>query len=57
MRKFGKQLIPAMREFLRDVKAGKPMKQTIVRRVKVKGETVYTRETFVAPVGEKGRIP
>lgn len=35
---------------LKDVLAGKPVRQTIMRRMTVKGRTVYTRESFVAPI-------
>jgi hypothetical protein len=50
MSDFARQVIRNFREFLRDAKAGKPFKQSIVRRMKVKGKTVYTRETFTAPL-------
>lgn len=30
--------------------AAKPMKQSTIRRMTVKGKTVYVRDTFTAPV-------
>ena len=35
---------------LHTVRDGKPVKQTVVRRMKVNGKTVYADETFTAPV-------
>jgi hypothetical protein len=46
----GAEIIKRMQDFLADVKAGKPMKQTIVRRMRVKGKTVFTHETFTGPL-------
>lgn len=43
---------------LEEVIAGKPVKQTIIRKMNVKGKTVYTRESFTAPIQpglKKGR--
>lgn len=44
------KIVDSLRQFLADVKAGKPMRQSVVRRMKVKGKTVFTREVFTAPV-------
>jgi hypothetical protein len=49
--KLGKKLIRGMRQFIADVKAGKPVKQRTVRRMKVKGKTVYVHDSFTAPIG------
>ena len=55
-RTFGQQIIDSLREGIADAKAGKPFRQTVVRRMTVKGETVYAHETFTAPLGRpKGR--
>lgn len=45
----GKRIVASLRKFLADVRAGKPVKQTIVRRMTVKGQTIYVQETFKAP--------
>lgn len=45
---FGKQVIKSLEQGLSDMKAGKPFKQTIVRRMIVKGKTVYVFESFTA---------
>lgn len=50
MSEFGEKLIKSLREFVADAKAGKAMKQSFVRRMKVKGKTVYAREEFTAPL-------
>jgi hypothetical protein len=50
MSRLGKRIIKSLKEFIRNVEAGKPFKQTIVRRMRVKGKTVYARETFNAPL-------
>jgi hypothetical protein len=50
MSKFGKSALKSLREGLADMRAGKPFKQTIVRRINVKGKTVFTRETFTGPI-------
>jgi hypothetical protein len=58
MSRLGKRIIKSLEQFNRDMKAGKPMKQTVVRRMTVKGKMVYVAETFVAPVRamrKKGR--
>lgn len=47
---FGHHVIASLREGVAAMKAGKPFKQTVMRRMIVKGKTVYTRETFIAPV-------
>lgn len=54
MSEFGQECIKSLREFLKHVKSGKPVQQSIVRRMKVKGKTVYVRETFSAPLRCKG---
>lgn len=54
MSKFGKHVIESLRDALARMRRGEPFKQTIVRRMKVKGETVYTHETFNAPIGKTG---
>ena len=46
---FGQSVVNNLREFSEVLKAGKPFKQTVRRRMIVKGKTVYTRETFTAP--------
>jgi hypothetical protein len=50
MSAFGRKLIRSLEQFRDDLRANKPMKQTIVRRMKVKGKTVFTHETFTAPI-------
>lgn len=40
------QIISGLQEML----DGKPVKQVMVRRMIVKGKTVYTRESFTAPI-------
>ncbi len=45
-----KKLIDSLRDLSDAIRTGKPMKQSIVRRMKVKGKTVFTRETFTAPL-------
>lgn len=50
MSEFGKEIISALEDFAKAVKSGKPVKQTIMRRMTVKGKTVYTRETFTGPI-------
>lgn len=50
MSSFGKQTIKSLREFLRDAKAGKPIQQSIVRRMIVKGKNVYVHTRFKAPL-------
>lgn len=54
MSRVGKRIIRSLEQFLADVKAGKPMRQTNVRRMTVKGKTVYVDETFTAPLKRKG---
>jgi hypothetical protein len=41
MSRLGKRIIKSLEQFNRDLKAGKPMKQTVVRRMTVKGKTEY----------------
>lgn len=48
--KLGKKIIRALKEVNRDMRLGLPVKQSIVRRMTVKGKTVYARETFTAPI-------
>jgi hypothetical protein len=50
MSKLGKRIVSSLEEFVRDAKAGKSFRQSIVRRMKVKGKIVYARETFEAPM-------
>ena len=52
---FGQQLIDSLQDFLARVDRGEPIKQTVVRRMKVKGQTVHTSETFAAPLRRKGQ--
>ena len=49
-RRLGQHLIDSLRDALDGIENGRPMRQSVVRRMKVKGETVYTRETYLAPV-------
>lgn len=50
MSEFGKKIIRSLRQLNDDVKSGKPVRQSIVHRMIVKGKTVYTRETFMTPI-------
>jgi len=50
---FGQKLIKSCEEFIQHVKQGKPIKQTFVRRMTVKGKTVYTHESIFAPLKKK----
>ncbi|HSZ58629.1 MAG TPA: hypothetical protein VK797_23375 [Tepidisphaeraceae bacterium] len=50
MSKFGKEIIAGLKWLNHAIKNDLPVKQTIIRRMKVKGKTVYTDETFTAPV-------
>lgn len=34
------------------IRFGKPVKQSTVRRMLVKGKPVYVRDVFVAPIGK-----
>jgi hypothetical protein len=43
-------LVSAVREMHDAIKNGTPMQQTVMRRMKVKGKTVFTREKFTAPI-------
>lgn len=50
MRRLGDKLARGIRELREAMETGKPLRQTVVRRVMVKGKTVHTRETFTAPL-------
>ena len=53
----GSRLIAGLQQLASDLKTGKPVRQTIVRRMNVKGETVYTHETFTGPIQNGKRNP
>lgn len=55
MSKLGKKLIKSLRQFIKDAEDGKSFRQSIVRRMKVKGKTVFAREAFVAPIARNRR--
>jgi hypothetical protein len=57
MSKIGKRLIAALEELHRNIEAGKPMRQHIVRRMKVKGKIVWVHDSFVAPLRTKPPRP
>lgn len=50
MSRTGDKIIRSLREGIDAIRAGKPMRQSTVRRMVVKGKTVYVRDTFTAPV-------
>lgn len=50
MSKLGRRMIRALKEFIRKADDGEPVEQIVMRRMKVKGKTVYTREKFKAPI-------
>jgi hypothetical protein len=52
----GKGLVASMSSFIEDVRDGKPLRQTVARRMKVKVKYVWVMEHFTAPVGTKGRL-
>jgi hypothetical protein len=52
MSKLGKKIIARLTDLNRIIETGEPIQQSVMRRIKVKGKTVYTRETFKAPIGK-----
>lgn len=50
MSQLGKEIIHSLTQGLADIKAGKPMRQSIGRRVMVKGRPTWCIESFTAPV-------
>lgn len=48
---FGQSAIANLKDFIERVKRGDPMRQSNVRRMVVKGKTVYVHSRFTAPVG------
>lgn len=52
MSKLGKQLIRDLKWFKGAIRDGTPVRQSVVRRMKVKGKTVYIHDRFTAPITE-----
>lgn len=50
MSTFGRHAIYSIQDFLKHVRAGRPIRQDIVLRMVVKGKVVYVRETVNAPL-------
>ena len=46
----GATIVRNLKEFADAISTGKPIRQTIVRRMKVKGKTVYVQEKVKAPI-------
>lgn len=46
----GEKLIARAKQLLRDIREGRPVKQKMVRRMVVKGESVFVDETVIAPL-------
>lgn len=57
MSREGARIIRSLKSFIKDVEAGKPVRQSIVRRVWVKGKPVYCHENYTAPLKPMGKKP
>jgi hypothetical protein len=53
--KLGKKLIRSLEQMDALVRSGKPVSQSFVRRMKVKGKDVFVRETFTAPIKREAK--
>jgi hypothetical protein len=52
VRSIGEEIIAGLKELISDIKNGKPRRQYTVRRMTVRGKTVYVHDSFTAPIGK-----
>ena len=50
MKSLGLKLAEGLNNLKKDIENGKPVKQTIVRKMKVNGKSTFIHSTFTAPI-------